>query len=220
MKTIKALALVIFLVAIFLCVRVFLNEPPPRMIHVSQPARSEKVADRTGTGGGVKNVSVSALTCYMCAPLWYVRTCVHRYWGDAPNYVRVSLSETTFSPSYACTAVQQQSQQVASKTRMKVRCTPCMLLHRYGWHYHRFQTMQPLPCDLDYLWQYIHTCVVRCLHYRHCSNAPHTELGVHAWSHLAASAFLCVAEEVLTGYLWQNAWPLLISTQGSATGFV
>ncbi len=35
-------------------------------------------------------------------------------------------------PSYACTTVQLQSQQDVSKTRMKVRCTLCMLLHTYG----------------------------------------------------------------------------------------
>lgn len=141
MKTIKALALVIFLVAIFLCVRVYLNETLPRVIYVSQPGRSEteKVADRTGTGVGSRIcVSLHERTiCVFLCDKYYVpvfTSIEESVWslsGQFPHirWIQTPLSDSTFSPSYACTAAQLQRQQDVSKTRMKVRCTLCMLLH-------------------------------------------------------------------------------------------
>ena len=75
MKRVKAVILVIFFVAIFLCARVYLHEPVPRVVDVPQRERSgakfaAKVDNKTGTGTGM---SVSARTYCVCRfPMWYI----------------------------------------------------------------------------------------------------------------------------------------------------
>ena len=80
MKIAKAVVFVLFLMAIFFCVKVYFNEPVPREIAVYQPITHglvEKVTDKTGTRRiTVEGMRVSASTyCMYGAFLW--DTCIH-----------------------------------------------------------------------------------------------------------------------------------------------